>query len=228
MSHLTPHRSVRITPGGAAADTTAQHHQPVEHDTSWEGLIADLATEIGLAGARASDFTARVDDVVRALDVDEEVARTRVRAALLGNAAMLGQAHAPAEAAVDELLHTWLEDPSLEANRVQARLALMHGALVAPVIPPEDDETVGEGSGGSATTLPEAVPGEPENIVGQVAYTLNDVPTGARDVVAWIEAGDSEDDRRARAQAALEVENRRAPSERRSSVNKAIAGVLGG
>lgn len=226
MSHLTPHRSVRITPGGGAA-TDAIVGVPVEPDTSWDGLIADLAAAVGLEGPAATDFATRVDDVVDAIPGygDPEIARTRVRAALLGNTSML-QDLADIDLSaqrVEDLVAATVQDDRGEPDRVVARLALMHDALVAPS---PGDDTVGEGSGGSATTLPETAP-EPDNTVGQVAYTHGDIPEHAKDVVSWIGQADTDDDRRARAQAALEVEDAR-PGDRRTTVDKAIAAVLDG
>lgn len=219
MSHLTPHRSVRITAGGAAADTPVLLGVPAPPDTSWHGMIADLANALGLTATAAEDFATRVDSVVDALGGDREVARTKVRAALLGNTGMLDDQHALgiAPAHVDHLLDVWEQDPSDESSRVLARLALMHEAVASD---PGDPATVGEGSGGSAATLP-------ENVVGQVAYTLDDVPRNAKDVVIWIGEATDEDDRRARAQAAQEIETDR-ESGARKTVAEAIAGVLDG
>lgn len=230
MSHLTPHRSVRITPGGGAASDTIVG-VPVEPDTSWEGMIADLTTALGLPPDAAAEFTTQVHAVVAALvphpprSTDIEIARTRVRAALFGNTGMIEDL-APVgltDDAVTALLVSCDLDPTRESDRVIGRLALMHEALVAPS---PGDDTVGEGGGGSATPLPEAAP-EPDNTVGQVAYTRDDVPEHAKDVVAWIAAADTEDDRRARAQAAREVEDAR-PGDQRTTVDKAIAAVLDG
>lgn len=228
MSHLTPHRSVRITPGGAAADHGRAAGPPAAHDTSWDGLIADLATAIGLEGDAATDFAAKANDVVDAFAGygDPEVARTRVRAALLGNPQMLGDDHAIglSDQHVDALLDTWDLEHTPD-HRVVGRLALLHEALAGPALPPGPGDTVGEGSGGSAEPLPVTVP-EPDVHVGQVAYTAGQVPATAKGVIVWIGNADTEDDRRARAQAALEVEEQR--EERRKTVVEAIAGVLDG
>lgn len=228
MSHLTPHRHVRITPGGGAAPTTTAVPAPPP-DTSWQGLIADLASALGLEGPEAADFAVKVDDVaaVVAGAGDLEVARTRVRAALFGNVAMLTE-HAAvdlSDARVDELLASWDQPTDLESDRVVARLALMHTDLVEPDLPPGLDETVGEGSGGSAVPLPET---EPDIAVGQVGYSLDEVPATAKGVIVWIGNATTDDDRRARAQAAHEVEEQRQPDDRRKSVLEAIAGVLDG
>lgn len=231
MSHLTSRRSVRITPGGSAAAPVVPAGEHVPPNTSWTGLIADLAAALGLSPNTAVDFARKVDDVVDAVTGtgDIEVARTRVRAALLGNVGMLSERHDIdlSEHAVNQLLADTIEGDSTVEDRVLARLALLHDGLVVPDLPPGHDDTVGEGSGGSAAPLPETDP-EPDNTVGQVAYTLDSVPHGARQAAAWIEDAHNDDDRRARAQAALEVEEQRPPSERRSTVTKAIAGVLDG
>jgi hypothetical protein len=235
VSHLTPHRSVTITAGGAAA--TAGPQPPYEPDTSWDGLIADLAQALGLEATAGAEFVGKVDGVVEAIvetGFDLEVARTSVRGALMGNVGMLrgaGCAVDLSDARVAELLGTWVDGDSpvstSEADQVVARLALLHTDLVEPeATTPGPDDQVGEGEGGSATPLPEPDPAG-ELVVGQVAYMLDAVPTLAKDVVVWIGAADDADDRRARAQAALEVEqDRTGPA--RPSVDKAIAGVLGG
>ncbi len=227
MSHLTPTRSVRITRGGSAVNPSVTVGEPVAHDTSWDALVRSLAERLAealeLANFAAFEIVDQINgvvDVVATLaDVDQEVARTRVRGALLGSPAML-----------TEIVPVNLDDEHIESHitgevtvekRILARLLVLHGDLVAPVPDPTaGDDTVGEGEGGSADPLPETA-------VGQVAYTLDTVPRNAKDVVLWIGEADTEDDRRARAQAALEVEQGRAGG-RRISVHEAIAGVLDG
>lgn len=226
MSHLTPSRTVRITPGGSAITGSTPAATPVEHDTSWDALIQSLADRlveaIELPASVGPDIVAQIDAVVEVVAtlaaVDQEVARTRVRGALLGSPSML-----------TEIVPVNLDDATTDAHiageptvekRILARLLVLHGDLVAPVPDPTSDGTVGEGEGGSADPLPETAP-------GQVAYRPDAVPETAKDVVQWIGAADTPDDRRARAQAALEVEQERDGAQR-TSVEKAIAGVLGG
>lgn len=227
MSHLTPRRSVRITPGGSAITGTPVAPTPVEHDTSWEALIQSLADRLVEAlelprsvGPELVDQIDRVVDVVVALaQVDQEVARTRVRGALLGSPAML-TGIVPVNLDDEHIDSHIVGDVTVE-RRILARLLVLHGDLVAPVPDPiVGDDTVGEGEGGSADPLPETV-------VGQVAYTLDAVPENAKDVVSWIGDADTADDRRARAQAAREVEQARTGGTR-ATVEKAIAGVLDG
>lgn len=227
MSHLTPTRTVRITPGGSAITGDHIAETPIEHDTSWDALVQSLADRLvealelrEFAGHDlVQEINAVVDVVTVLADVDQEVARTRVRGALLGSPAML-----------TEIVPVNLDDEHIESRiagdvtvekRILARLLVLHGDLVAPVPDPTvRDDTVGEGEGGSADPLPETAP-------GQAAYTLDSVPENAKAVVLWIGDADTADDRRARAQAALEVEQARTGGQR-TSVEKAIAGVLGG
>ncbi len=228
MSHLTPTRSVRITRGGSAVNASVTVGEPVSHDTSWDALVRSLAdrlvealdlTDISASTGIVDQVDAVVAVVATLADVDQEVARTRVRGALLGSPAML-----------TEIVPVNLDDEHIESHitgevtvekRILGRLLVLHGDLVAPVPDPTvGDDTVGEGEGGSADPLPETA-------VGQVGYTLDAVPRNAKDVVLWIGEADTDDDRRARAQAALEVEQGRAGG-RRVSVHEAIAGVLDG
>lgn len=225
MSHLTPRRTVRITPGGGAVPPPAPG-VPTVHDPSWGGLIADLARALDLDGDVAGTFAQRVDETVEAFahhaQVEVEVARTRVRSALLGNTAMLDDLVDVdlSDARVVDLLGTWDQAPGTDGDRVLARLSLLHTDLVGP------GEPAGEGAGGSARPLPAPGPA-PDVHVGQVAYTLDAVPTTAKDVVLWIGEADTADDRRARAQAARDVEQERGGTPR-TSVAKAIDAVLGG
>lgn len=224
MSHLTPRRTVHITHGGSAVPFPAPADPPAPPDTSWGGLIADLAAALDLDPVW---FAAIVNLVATELAkrMDLEVARTRLRAALLGNTAML-------EDQTDlDLSEQRIADEARamgdgDADRVMAVLLLLHRDLVAPDLPPGHDDTVGEGSGGSAVPLPGPVP-EPDVFVGQVAYALDSVPSTAKGVIAWIGKADTDDDRRARAQAAREVEEAR-DGDQRVSVAQAIAGVLDG
>lgn len=75
------------------------------------------------------------------------------------------------------------------------------------------------------TDVAVAVDGEP--VPAAAAYTLDSVPTGARDVKAWIEAAETDEDAEARATAALEVE-REGHDPLRATVVGAVSAVLGG
>lgn len=226
MSHLTPRRTVRITPGGSAITGAHVAETPIEHDTSWDALVRSLADRLvealNLPEFAVSDIVDQINgvvDVVAVLaDVDQELARTRVRGALLGSPSMLTEI-VPVNLDDDHVDSFIAGDVTVE-RRIVARLLVLHRDLVAPVPDPTSDGTVGEGEGGSANPLPETVP-------GQFAYTLDSVPENAKDVVSWIGDADTADDRRARAQVALEVEQERTGGTR-ATVEKAIAGVLGG
>ncbi len=212
MSHLAPTKSVQISPGGSAISGTrgtwGSNLPPVE---DWDQRVTAYADSLELEPDARDGFTARLDETVEALalvaGIDLEVARTKVVGAIAGAHGMVTDTipiHLD-QASIDDALATWeITDPT-ETDTVMARLSLLHLQLVD----------------GQAPGLPEDV----EVHVGQVAYTLDSVPTTAKDVVAWIGEADSDDDRRARAQAALEVENERG-DDQRATVTTAIGAVL--
>ena len=69
MSHLTPHRSVTITPGGSPipGSNVAYDRSPVEPDTSWEATVASLASTLTLDDGVADQFATKVDQTAESL-----------------------------------------------------------------------------------------------------------------------------------------------------------------
>lgn len=224
MSHLAPTRSVRVTRGGAALGPT-QPAVPTIPDTSWDGLIGDLATALGFADP--TEFATKVDEVVEALaliaSVDIEVARTSTRAALLGDTGMV-TGLIPIDltpARVDEVLAVWLDEPASDGDQLMGRLAILHDELVRPPADPvAPDAEAGEGSDGSVGSL-----------LGAAPAAVDVVPTNAVAVANWIAAADSDDTipetPAHRARLALEVEQAR-DGGLRKTVMAAIEAATGG
>lgn len=242
MSHLRPHTTVRMRPGGSAVPGTRRsldNPDPLDLD-DWDTRVRDFARA---AGADEDLFAGQLDDTVEAYalryDTDIDVARTRLVAALAGahDMATDGTDLDLAEENLRGLLATWeITEPS-DGDLVTARLALLHEQLVAQ---PEPSPAEGEGNAKEVTASPDEAgetpdappaegvdPAPGDQVPATLEYTLNSVPEKAHAVADWIRAADGDQDAHARARAALEVEQARPEADRRTTVLAAIEAVLG-
>lgn len=210
MSHLQPTRSVSIRPGGSGIEGTRRAYGDVDdllpELEEWGTRVERLADELAVEDPDAREaFAVRLDEAVDAAallhGLDVEVVRTKVLGALRGVHGMVEDLGVLIDDDVlADAMAPWDIDEPGAGDLALARLAVIHTQI---------------------STLAGA-----QQVVGQVGYTLDAVPDKAEDAAKWIRDGDTDDDRRARAQAAQEVEAGR--SKQRSTVTDAIAGVLGG
>lgn len=243
-----PHSAVTITGGGSAIPGTRRslsdaYDMAVEPEpVDWDTRVAQYAEALGIDDEVRLEFATTLDETVEtfagAAQVDLDLARTRVVAALAGTTGMVTEL-VPVDMSdelIEAALAAWEISEPDDGDLAIARLAVLRSGLEQ--LPADDAEDDSEASSGSDQSEDDessdaAEPGDDEQPTDtpapspapKVAYTADDVPKNAADVVAWISDAHNSDDSVARATVAAEVEEGR--PEPRTTVQAAIDAVLG-